>query len=194
MNSFLRGSIVGVGLVFGVGLGVAVAFVLPSGSFESGQSISSGSVNANFAAIASELNAAQARLNALEGGKRVYTAPNGGRYSLDGSYCGKTAALNGAEVGGMTGAKVRCEAVCSPSAHMCTGEELTRLLATDLAFAQSSIPSIVWFQSLDDDGGTSGTCNGWTSNSHDVHATVLDNHVRFSWTYCDRRYPIACCD
>jgi len=194
VNSIVRGVVVGAGLMIGVGISVAVAFVLPGGVYETGQPISSSSMNAKFAAIENELTAAQARIDTL-GRKRVYTAANGRQYSLDAVYCGTSEPVNGAEAGGLGGVKIRCEAVCSPSAHMCTGEELMRSLATDPAALQASIPATVWFQSFDDDGGTSGTCNGWTSNSHEVHATVLEIEPRrFSWNYCDRRYAIACCD
>jgi hypothetical protein len=59
---------------------------------------------------------------------------NGKQYSLDATYCGKTAATSSPfTTGNITGyvvAKTLCESVAqcnnAPSAHMCTNEEIVR--------------------------------------------------------------------
>lgn len=189
----------GAALVFVGMTAIAVASPLEvPHAAQPGQPMAALQFNANFQAIEAYSMALEERLAALElqvAATPVYAAANGREYSLGAVYCGSSEPLNGAEVGGVAGAKVRCEAECSSrSAHMCTGEELMRSLATDPLALEAQIPPTAWFQSFDDDGGASGTCNGWTSGSHEVHATVLENTGRFSWNFCDRRYSIACCD
>jgi len=75
-------------------------------------------------------------------GKYLATGP-GGSYSVGATtFCGVSAmSYTGGGVGGYAGAKKICESACkSPSAHMCTSEELIRSTAIGIA-----MPDNLWF-------------------------------------------------
>ena len=73
-----------------------------------------------------DLNSLQAQITALQSFQAQATADGG--YALGAKYCGQTSAVSGTAFGGHAGAKALCQAVstCGASAHLCTGEELTR--------------------------------------------------------------------
>jgi hypothetical protein len=127
----------------------------------------------------------------------------GGQWSLNAGYCGATAATTGAfRSGSLTGwkaAKGLCEATCaSPSAHMCTGEELVRYNQTG-----GDIPTIAstygWYSSGLHNHYTStntNECYGFTfggGNGNLGSVWKTDDEVPLIG-YCNGSYSILCCD
>src|SRR5262245_48345483 len=81
-------------------------------TFSAGQTLTAAALNANF----DELYAWQAKPSITVGAASI---------SVGGTFCSSTeTTYTGAEVGGYSGAKDKCEAACgSPTAHLCSAEE-----------------------------------------------------------------------
>jgi hypothetical protein len=168
-------------------LGALVARAYDTSWVTAGQTVSAAKLKA-------DLDEAQARIAALESFQQ--RATGNGTYSLGAVYCGSTAPVTGS-IGGYAGGKALCAAaaVCnSATAHMCSGEEVIRSLATGIALPVppqgfSWYASGVWAQA---------------ANGHPVDDclafTATDNHVGQAWTGttnnggCTASYPILCCD
>jgi hypothetical protein len=137
-------------------------------------------------------------------GKSIYTNPQTNKtYSTNAGYCGKTATTQGkitdGALSGYPATKSLCEKACtSPSAHMCTSEELVRSLTTG-----SSVPA-GWYSTgvLSWDGAVATPahitdCISWTSVLHTdlggYWATGI-SPVLGNDGYCDQTLPIICCD
>jgi hypothetical protein len=141
---------------------------------------------------ASDLNALVAATN-----KPVLTK-SGHQYSMQATYCGKTAPTNGQITNGYAGAKSLCEslAACgaSPSAHMCTAEELVRSaqlsVSIDSGWYSTGVftgPGLAQNEYLLD-------CSGWTTNVDTLVGAVWDSAARPAGTSCKVSQPVLCCD
>jgi hypothetical protein len=146
---------------------------------------------------APDVAALQARVAALEARRPVLVNPaTGAKYSLDALYCGATAPTTGilfeSVAAGYGAAKLRCERVCgTPTAHMCTAEELMRHLQTGGA----APPNPGWYAAgvaAQASGATVFDCDGFTSNLHTQYG--LQFQAAPGLATCDTLAPINCCD
>jgi hypothetical protein len=171
--------------VFGLGA-IAFAAAVPN-VFQDQDLLSASAMNANFAAVT------QAQANG-----RVYSVgPT--------LYCGATVPTQGDLRDLSTPAqsypktKGACEGACnSPSAHMCTFDEVERSVALGVDVARG------WFvQGLGGQGrssaGASSDCFGFTTAFPNVSGAswaVDENNVVWGpgGTTCDQSLPLLCCD
>ena len=125
----------------------------------------------------------------------VYTNPDTGQlYSLNASYCGISAAIDG-NAGGYSGSKSMCETACNTAtAHLCTAPEIVRFSATGGTMPAEEVWIGTGTASLSTDLTQRFTnCNGFTSNAGDMRSsTWLDNRPDSS--LCTNSLPLACCD
>jgi hypothetical protein len=144
-----------------------------------------------------DIAALQARVAKLEMQQPVYVNPvTSIKYSTSGSYCSHTAPTTGLLFdGGLMGypaAKHLCEQACmSPTAHMCTGEELSRHLQT----GGTAPPSPGWYAAGvagDYLGGTISDCSGFTSSLATQYG-MLFQAMPLPGS-CGVAQPIHCCD
>jgi hypothetical protein len=144
-----------------------------------------------------DVAALEARVATLETRRPIYVnRATNSQYSMDAGYCGRTAPTTGflVESGalGYAAAKLRCEKACnSPTAHICTGEELVRHLQTGGA----APPTPGWYAAgiaAEASGGTIFDCSGFTSNLSTQFG--LQFQVAPSVAGCDGAQPINCCD
>ncbi len=110
--------------------------------------------------------------------------------SVLGVYCAKTASTyNGAQVGGYTGAKAKCETACgSTSAHMCSSHEL--IVSYQLGI---SIENGSWYSAyhcVDQAGSNICDCEGWAGTTEKGPITTF---TKPNITNCSSALPIACC-
>lgn len=131
-----------------------------------------------------------------------------------GGYCGRTSAVtgritSGAEVG-YAAARSLCAASCaSPSAHMCSGDELVRSLqaGVDLGSTPGWYASGVAVGSVSGLPGVSTTatlandCGGFTQDMRTDGTGLVRAGARFNtgptrpgWVTCDTPTAIYCCD
>ena len=169
-----------------LGLAAAVPY-----TFTTGDILSSKAVNANFADIDSRLGS----------GRMVATNDAGVSYSTGFTiYCGKSAALTGAFASGakvgFAAAKAQCESVpgCSPSAHMCTSEEIVRT-------SQMGYPTgNGWFTTGTSNAMTTtppvNDCGGWRVNDSTAQGSLWTGTGSefVGWIGCNTAEPILCCD
>jgi hypothetical protein len=165
-------------------------------AFKPGDVVSASAMNENFTELDQRIDK-----------KNRFVAQIGGgpAYSMGATtFCGNTAPTAGRFMSGATkigypAAKAQCEAVagCSPSAHMCTLEEVVRL-------AQMGVgpPAPGWVGSgvvAPTAGPTqeTGDCGGW---SHDGPVGAIGEQG-YIWTgtftaynSCSTQQPILCCD
>ncbi len=155
-------------------------------AFKAGDLLSANTLNANFV----DIDKWRARPVVTRGGKK---------YSLGATYCGSTTTTtNGQITQGYAGTKVLCEAVAacsnSPSAHMCTSDEMVRSSVLGIVPAAN-----VWFSA---GGGMfyNGTydqddCGGWVSASNTRYGAFWSGQFNHgSATVCTATMPVACCD
>jgi hypothetical protein len=135
----------------------------------------------------------------------VYTNTQTGKtYSVNAGYCGSTAKMTGSvndgQITGYAATKSLCEKACnnSPTAHMCSTEELIRTQATG-----GGIPNAGWYnagvRSWDGNGATAkiiDDCTAWTVGANTAVGSVwqvagpsiADDY------FCNNPLPILCCD
>jgi len=126
---------------------------------------------------------------------------NGHPYSLRATYCGKTASTTGqvTVTNGYAGAKSQCEGVTtcgggvgSPSAHMCTGDEILRSVQVGLTVDDG------WYAAgnyANNGGNSIYDCKGWTSNSlSDDGSFWNSSQNRPAYDHCSSSDQILCCD
>lgn len=170
-------------------LTTSVAAAVPY-TFTTGDILSSKAVNANFADIDSRLGS----------GRMVATNDAGVSYSTGFTiYCGESAPVTGAFASGakvgFAAAKAQCQTVpgCSPSAHMCTSEEIIRT-------SQMGYPTgNGWFSTGTNNAAASAPladCNGWRVGDGTVQGSVwTGTGSEFTgWIGCSASEPILCCD
>jgi hypothetical protein len=155
--------------------------------FKDGDPLSAQTMNENFSSL-------DQRVAKLEAVSSKQTADGG--FSVGARYCGSTGNsagnLGGLAASGTGYAKVKaqCASTCSsPSAHMCTGAELTRSTALG-----TNAPG-GWFTA-----GTGGPgnyeCLGWTTSSSTYQGPLWGGGASQypSANTCDASYPVLCCD
>ena len=126
-------------------------------------------------------------------GPALYVNPDTGiEYSVNASPCGMSRPLTG-NVGGYSSAKGLCEDVdtCSPSAHVCTAEELVRYASTGGEvpvggrFATGIIVNRSTLFARD--------CQGFRSTANSERATFWSAEGPATHG-CDVQAPFLCCD
>jgi hypothetical protein len=135
----------------------------------------------------------------------TYTAPDGGAvsYSVGATkFCGTSptntnGAIQYAGFTGFLGAKKTCEAVAScgnsPTAHMCTAEEMVRSsqlgMTTATGWVSTGVAAGISTSVISD-------CLGWTNSSTSLGATWLMSGVgpMSNALSCSESHPILCCD
>jgi hypothetical protein len=108
-------------------------------------------------------------------------------YSANATFCGGSANLPG-NLGGYSGAKTTCGGTCklagqsSPTAHMCTGEELVHSLAV------GKNPPTGWYAS-----GVGSDCFGYTSTEVQRNGSLWAGGGP-TYDSCEQIAPVLCCD
>jgi hypothetical protein len=151
-------------------------------TFNAGDPLSSATMNANFA----DLNG---RVTQLQTGRVVVTI-NGKSYSVGATVYKKVtgSTYNGQQINGYSGAKSLCEtAVGSPSAHMCSAEEVQRSLQAGLALQSGWYETATYAYANTVD---IWDCGGWTGTTLD--AAWWNGHP--SIDACTTLHPLLCCD
>jgi hypothetical protein len=158
-------------------LGIAtVVLATPPHTFQTGEVLK-----------ATDLNS----INILRSGGKSYSVGTT-------KYCGVTPLTNGQITGGYAGAKGLCEAVAacgsSPTAHMCTADELVRSAQLGVAIASG------WYSSgrmSFDPTFTGGMydCLGWTTTDPKGLGSFWQGNPPVpSDQPCDAPHPVLCCD
>lgn len=159
-----------------VAMGVVHADV--PNSFKDGDTLSAQALNDNFVALDQRLVEVESKPPPIN--------KNGKSISVGGSFCGTTAAPQNGNMGGYAGVKALCEnvAACnSPTAHICTGDEVARSAALGLA-----LPDVGRYAAFDP---YYGDCSGFTTTSGDGAAWAKPGPA---WTTCGFPIPVLCCD
>jgi hypothetical protein len=144
--------------------------------------------------------------------RTIYLNPSGpvgkNAYSVGGGLCGLTPPYNGAQVNGYAGAKSFCQDVigCSPTAHMCSGEELVRSSATGKKLPAGTVtPLYAWYASslytivntagqIESDCGGFSASDGSTNGAAWYWPTATSTGVPNGIACSSTTTPIACCD
>lgn len=159
--------------------------------FKDGDTLSAQALNDDFAAV-------DQRLAKLEAFSSKATADGG--FSAGAVYCGATGntvadlsslAANGSGYGK---ARAQCQTTCSsPSAHMCSGDELTRTSQ----LGTTSMPS-GWYTSGAASAISGGTnnyeCMGWTNGTASYYGSAWGSTDVPSFAPCNTSYPVLCCN
>jgi hypothetical protein len=114
-----------------------------------------------------------------------------------GVFCGVTAtAYTGAQVGGYTGAKAKCEVACKhPNAHMCTTHEY--IISQQLGI--NAPTGGAWISGMyDGSGSTPGDddCDSWTAGPTEyagVWGFATGGGQDLNFAACTSSYRLACC-
>jgi hypothetical protein len=200
-------------VLVGAGLAVCVPSVIVAvtNTFQAGTPIKASEVNKNFSDLETSISTLQGKVPALEAKATTLETrlavlekrmTGDGAYSLGASYCGMTASTKG-DLSGISGTpgngwgKVRaaCKATCnSPTAHMCSTEELTRSAQIGLSNSTAG-----WYAG-DFSYANSGTvpvqaCEGWTYGAGtQFAATYQQVGGSPAYDYCNTSHPVLCCD
>ncbi len=160
-------------LLFGFGSTVDAA---PE-SFSAGEPLSSAKMNANFADIDGHLARIDARLT------------GGGQYMVGSVYCGATVGSTAGDMSGFgptegyLGARAACQKTCkdSPTAHLCTSDEVARSATLGL------VNGTGWFATITAD------CVGFTDATSGAvgYRWQQTNAAQF---LCNTTAPLLCCD
>ncbi len=133
---------------------------------------------------------------------------NGRQYSLGAVYCGATAPTDGrfssGVFTGLQAAKGSCETIagCSPSAHMCTSEEISRSIQLGEIPPGGWYSTMVW-RDVTGDSAIARDCKGWSIDSPGIErGSILEveangpptGSIFSTITGCDSILPILCCD
>lgn len=189
---FVRATlVVATGLVLG-GIGLASAAPIDTTWIKPGDPIPAASLKANLDGLQQQLN-------------KPTISKNGKQYSLGATYCGKTAtSTNGQITNGYAGAKVLCEAVAacgnSPSAHMCTTEEVNRSAQMGITVDSgwySATEHSTWFGCSNFQCASSQNvtdCDGWSVTYGDYYAMAWQAGGYPRQAACNTSRPVLCCD
>jgi hypothetical protein len=171
-------------------LGASVAYAAVPNTFKDGDALSAQTMNDNFTALDQRLAKVEALTN---------KATSDGGYSLGATYCGATGNTMGdlsalpAAGAGYAKAKAQCQTTCnSPSAHLCTSEEITR--SSELGM---TIPS-GWYSTAVYMFSSTGTydCFGFTAKANTTQGALWANGTPSyaTVTTCDGTNPVLCCN
>lgn len=166
---------------------VAVVHAGPPATFVNDETLSADKLNSNFGGLDS-------RLSKLEGESTTVTR-NGKSMKTTATYCGATAGQWTGNVGGYASTKALCENVSacnSPTAHVCTGEELVRSMTLGV-----SVPMKGWYMTgyatVTGSNYHSNDCNGFTSTVN-WGKTWTSTGPSPDDADCVDAYPFICCD
>jgi hypothetical protein len=180
---------VGIPIILLAGAG-AVAYASVSKTWNAGETLTANDLNGNFAAF-------DQRITALE--TKLVETRNGKKWSLGATYCGTSVTTNGQITGGYAGAKMLCEGVStgcnsSPSAHMCTAEDLVHSAQVGLAAPQGWYSSgVFWEITTINPAVLVADCSGWTTSSSAQWGSIwLPNGPGVE--PCNVSFPVLCCD
>lgn len=153
------------------------------------------------------LDQANARMNVLEEKIGMYTVDQkSAQYSLAAVYVTSTNKITPGDMSGLDmpsgyrSGKLACEEITgSPSAHMCTCEELSRSAALGIKgpdqpgwytchFRADYITDTV------SSGKSNSDCDGWRNNDANHVGMATGNTWEPAGLTCDKKQPILCCD
>ncbi len=167
-------------------------------TFESGQPIRASEINANFEHL-------ESAVAALEASNAELQAANE-RIESRGAYCNTTAETTGrlTAAGGLVGyaaAAALCATACgSPTAHMCTSEEILRNVrggvALPVGWYGNGVYSLDNVRYADNSSETyvRNDCDGWTNGTSTyTHGPSWSNN-RPSASNCSGAKAVLCCD
>jgi hypothetical protein len=144
------------------------------------------------------LSQTESRLSNVEKARPTLTR-NGKSISLDAAYCGKTAPTTGQVTGGYAGVKSLCENVAScgssKTAHLCSGEELTRSAQLGISLEGGFYASGNYAQFVT--GGSAfpiRDCVAWTTAGANDYAVTFDPNGPSGVATCAMSLPMLCCD
>ncbi len=162
----------------------AVAIANVPNSFKDGDTLSAQKMNDNFSAL-------DVRASALETGRFIATI-NGKKYSVGATQFTKaTVKQYTGLIGNYNGAKGVCEGETgSPSAHMCTTDEIVRTAAAGVSIAQGWYSSGVFSLVL---GDSMNDCAAWQQAGAGYRGTFW-NGTGALHDACGNPHPILCCD
>jgi hypothetical protein len=198
---------IGIPAVLLVGAGAVAVASVPT-VWTGGQVLTAAALNANFTALDARITALEA-LPAQVTALQAQTAVTIGSvsYSVGATkYCGvgptsTAGAISYNGVTGYAGAKAMCQASLgcgmSPTAHMCTADELIR--SSQLGAAPSATG---WYAAGVYSEVTTtpvvepaGDCDGWTTASGTALGADWESGPSFAvYTSCSGSYPILCCN
>ena len=177
-------------LIAGAG---AIAYASVPKTWATGDTLTAPDLNNNFGNLDGRVGKLETKLIVTKGGKQ---------YSLGATYCGETPiSVSGQITGGHAGAKSVCEslAACgsSPSAHMCTADEVIRSMAVGIAQPTTGgwySNGVRWYEAYHMWNGND--CQNWTSGASNwigpVWGSDYTNGLDIS--LCSNPRPILCCD
>ena len=170
-----------------------VAIATPKLDFKPGEALRAKDLNDSFKDVDSRLQA-----------QRVMTVGTVS-YSVGATkYCGKTNPTDGKITSAATSGYVLAKSLCqnvtagcntSPSAHMCSSEELVRSsqlgVAVDAGWYSTGSTSAISNAA----GKSASDCLGWSS-SDEANAGAVWNPSPLQPTaaLCNARFPVLCCD
>jgi hypothetical protein len=171
-------------------LGASAAYASVPSTFKDGDALSAQALNDDFGAL-------DQRLAKLESLSAKETADGG--YSIGAKFCGASASttkgdLSGLAVTGTTYTKLRtqCQVTCgAPSAHLCSGEELTRTTSLGMA------TGVGWYSGGVAPGGGFYECIGWTTVLNTQNGPLWSGagpNAAPSFDTCDKSHPVLCCN
>jgi hypothetical protein len=192
----VRAAVVTGAVIGALGIGIAIAAPIDTTWVVTGAPLTA-------VQLKGSLDGLQAQVTALQAFQMQATA--NGSYSLGATYCGATAATEGAFSGpgsltGYASAKAQCQGVsgCSPAAgHMCTNEEIVRSMQVGVAVGASgwiSTGTAAQYTST----GRVMDCESWRGVSSTVDLGALWSpgsigpQPNFDW--CNNPHAILCCD
>ena len=189
----VRAAVVFSAVIGALGVGLAIASPIDSTWIKDGKAVSATSLASNV----TELD------------RRTLATSDAGAYSVGATkYCGQSASAQSGvfSQGNLTGypaAKAACAAApgCSATAHMCSGEELSRSAQLGV---QPPVNTLLWFSmmsygALNPVSRAESDCSGWTFNADSSQyggAVSVDSQGSFKATVnaCSAPLAIACCD
>lgn len=206
-KSFLTGVFFALGIIT-----TAIVAVTVSATFTSGNTLTAAQMNVVKTAIESIPDWTKSGSDAVfsGGGAAINTGTMvanskltvNGRISSStlGTFCGFTASgYDGAQVGGYTGAKSKCETACgNTSAHMCTAHEVMISLQLGISMAGSGGFGAFYMSGIKATSVNAPNpirdCSDWTSNSASDYGGGIDNAGSLVVNRnCGTTAKLACC-
>lgn len=182
---------------------VARADVAKLVSFSPGQKVNSAQINGNFGEVKASVQALEQSTSTLQNDVAALKAQkpvaevNGKKYSLAAvykaattiSYDGNLKAVVSGASNGYAAAKTLCETQTgSPSAHMCTNDEIVR------SFALGQAVPTGWFSTAAFNVQSSDDCESWSSSTANLGPYLTVSGSKLGVAGCDGKHPVLCCD
>lgn len=163
-------------------LGTAAVCLATPHTFSKGDLLTAADLN-NLAVVANTKNGKTYSRGALFVKATPMTAPDGGAISYNGD-------IKGSSSNGYVNAKALCETtVGSPSAHMCTGDELVRSEQLGITVPNGWYAAGAWHYNPSGEG----TCSGWISSNSSDSGSYWNNGAPGSAS-CAAGSRVLCCD